>query len=468
MNTETNSAREEFLSRPLGELILKNALPAVASMLFMAFYQITDGIMVGRSLGPDAIASINILYPILAVFIGLAVMIGVGGNSRIAVLFGAGEIKKARRVLGLVLALGTALGIVGSLIVMLTYSQILSILGTSGVLGDLAAQYLKALYPFFTFMIIIFILEQAVRNDGRPNMATIVMAAMAILNIVLDYLFLFPLNMGIAGAAFATGISQSLGAIIFLAYFLNKTIHRQPGLRLDIPGGGVLALKAIIINGSSELFNSLALGLTTFLFNRIILSYVGTLGVAAFSLVQYLLILGVMIFIGLSNGTQPILSYNHGAGLSNRVQGTLYRLLAASVVIGFVFFGILRWHAGAMVALFIPEHLDTLELTIQAAEIISWSIIFMPVGIVGSMFFTSMEKARESLVIAVSRGLVFTVVGLTIFPSLWGEAGIWITPVFSEGITALVTVFLVYRWKLKKYQEQSKPSGMMLNRLAQQ
>lgn len=466
MTSKANNVREDFLNRPLGELILKNALPAVASMLFMAFYQITDGIMVGRSLGPEALASVNILYPILAVFIGLAVMIGVGGNSRIAVLLGAGETKKACRVLGLVISLGTVLGITGSVIVIFTYSEILTLLGTSGVLGDLAGRYLKALYPFFTFMILIFILEQAIRNDGRPNLATMVMASMAILNIVLDYLFLFQLNMGIAGAALATGISQSLGAFIFLAYFFNKTIRRQTGLRLDIPGGGISALRAIIINGSSELFNSLALGLTTFLFNRIILSYAGALGVAAFTIVQYLLMLGVMIYIGMSNGAQPIFSYNHGAGLTHRVQGTLYRLLGATLVLGLIFFSIIRWQAGAMAAMFIPDHPEAIALTIQAAGIISWSIIFLPVGIVGSMFFTSVEKAGESLVIAVSRGLVFTIMGLVLFPPLWGEKGIWITPVFAEGITALMTALLVYRWS-KVHQEQAEPACMVIKTVAQ-
>ena len=140
-NRASDPTREAFLTRPLGSLILENALPAVASMLFMALYQIVDGILVGRRLGPEALASVNILYPILALFIGLAVMIGVGGNSRIAVLLGAGETKQARRVLGLVISLGTFLGVTGSLITIFAFSGILTALGTSGALGELAGQY---------------------------------------------------------------------------------------------------------------------------------------------------------------------------------------------------------------------------------------------------------------------------------------------------------------------------------------
>jgi Na+-driven multidrug efflux pump len=443
---EHDPTREAFLTKPLGGLILKNALPAVASMLFMAFYHIADAIMVGRSLGPEALASVNILYPIMAFFIGLAAMIGVGGNARVAVLQGSGNSEAARRVLGLVTVLGIGLGIIGSLVTVLAFSSILMLLGTSGSLGELAGQYLKTLYPFFTTMILIFILEQTARNDGRPNLATGVMVAMAALNVVLDYIFLFPLNMGIGGAALATGLSHSLGALIFIAYFIRKTRQKLPGLRFGFPGGGMSALRMIAFNGSSEFFNSVAGGVTTFLYNRTLLSHLGSDGVAAFAMVQYLLMFGTVIFIGMSIGSQPILSYNYGAGQIERVRGTLIKLITSSVMVSLVFFAILRWQAASMVALFIPGHPEAVEVTLRAAEIISWSLLIMPVGIISSMFFTALERAGSSMLVALSRGLVFTVIGLLVFPPLWGETGIWITPIFSEGVTFFLTAYLLYRW----------------------
>lgn len=448
---ENDPAREDFLCGSLGPLLFKHGMPAVASMLFMAFYHIADAAMVGRSLGPEALASVNILYPIMAFFIGLAAMIGVGGNARVAVLQGAGETKAARRVLGLVIALGTALGIVGSLVTVLAYPLILTILGTSSsaTLSALAGDYLITLYPFFTMMILIFILEQTVRNDGRPNFATGIMIAMAVLNIVLDYIFLFPLNMGISGAALATGYSQSLGAVIFLGYFLKKKLRRLPGLQIGIPGGGFPAIRMIAINGSSEFLNSLAAGLTTFLFNRSLLSHIGSEGVAAFAMVQYLIMLGSVIFFGMSVGSQPILSYNYGAGLLERVSGTLKRLLLVSFLFSVLFFAILRWQAPVMVSLFIPDHPETAALTIKAAEIVSWSLLIMPIGIICSMFFTALERAGSSMLIALSRGLVFTVIGLSFFPALWGEMGIWITPLFSEAATVILTAVLLFRWFLQ-------------------
>ncbi len=444
--TERDPAREAFLTKPLGALIVKNTVPAVASMLFMALYHMADAIMVGRSLGPEALASVNVLYPLMAFFIGLAAMIGVGGNARVAVLQGAGDTNAARRVLGLVVTLGTILGIIGSLVAVLAYSWILTLLGTSGSLGVLAGQYLKAIYPFFTTMILIFILEQTVRNDGRPNLATGVMMAMASLNIILNYIFLFPLQLGIAGAALATGISQSLGAFFFIIYFARKNILNRPGLRFGLPGGGYPVLKMIAYNGSSEFLNSVAAGLTTFLFNRALLAYLGSAGVAAFAMVQYLIMFGSVIIFGISVGAQPILSYNHGAGYRTRVSGTLKRILLASIVIAITLFVIIRWQAPHLVTLFIPDHPETVLLTLDAARIISWSLLLMPIGIIGSTFFTALEKAGQSLLVALSRGLIFTVIGLLLFPAIWGETGIWITPLFSEAVSVLVTAYLFYCW----------------------
>ncbi len=442
-------ARDFFLNRPLFGLIVKNAAPAVASMVFMALYQIVDGIMVGRSLGPEALASVNILFPIMSIYIGLAVLIGVGGNARVAVLLGAGEVHSARRVFGLVNVLGAGLGIIGSAITLAALPQILSILGTSGTLGDFAGEYLVALTPFFTSMVVFYILEQSVRNDGRPNLAMFVMTVTALVNIFLDYLFLFPLGMGIGGAALATGIAHTLGVGILLGYFVLKTVRRRSGLRFGIPGGGFPTIRTIAVNGSSEMLNNLAAGLTTFLFNRIILSYVGAIGVAAFALVQYLLMVGMMVIYGMCTGTQPIFSYNHGAGLSHRVRGTLHLLMSGSLLVGIFFFFILYWQAAPLAVLFVPDHPEALALTFRAARVMSWSLLLMPVGIVASIFFTALELAGRSLLVAISRGLVFTIVGLAVFPLLWGEWGIWFTLVFAEGATTLLGVFLIQQWMKK-------------------
>ncbi|WP_069999024.1 MATE family efflux transporter [Cellulosilyticum sp. I15G10I2] len=439
--------REAFLTHSLGALMVKNIFPAVSAMIFLILYQMADAILIGRRLGPEALASVNILYPILAVLSGIAIMIGVGGNVKIAVLLGKEETDQAGGVLSLLVSLGITIGIICGLIITLALPYVLSLLGTNGILQYYAGEYLKVISLFFVPMILIFILEQAVRNDGRPNMATGVMGLVAILNIILDYLFLFKFDMGMAGAALATGISQCLGASIFVSYLIYKTLNKSTGLKFEDIKTARGTLMSIAMNGSSELLSSLALGVTTFIYNKLILSYVGMMGVAAFSLVQYFMLFGTAVFMGMGNGTQPIISYNYGGECCNRVWGTVKRLMISSVITAFAIFMFLRWQTEALVNLFIPNHPEALDLALQVTNYLSWSILLMPVGIIGSAFFTAVEKPGMSLIIAVSRGLIFTLIGLWTLPLLWGEMGIWITPVFAEGITALIACGLIIFWR---------------------
>ncbi|QUH26341.1 MATE family efflux transporter [Serpentinicella alkaliphila] len=450
MNVD-DPVREEFLTKALGCLMLKNILPAVTSVLFILLYQMVDGILVGRRLGPEALASVNILYPIIALISGLAIMIGVGGNAKIAVLLGKGETSKARSILSLIVLVGIGIGLGSNIIILLANRSILVFLGTSGSLGYFAGEYLNVLHFFFTPMILIFILEQSVRNDGRANFATGLMGATAVLNIFLDYLFLFRFNMGIGGAALATGISQSLGAIIFLGYFINKTKRKVSGLSFGDISGSSREIIPIVGNGSSELFNSIALGITTFIYNKLIINYVGALGVAAFTIVQYIMFIGIAIFIGMANGSQPIISYNFGGGLMDRVYGALKRLLTVSTILSLIIFLIIRVKAESLVEIFIPGEPEAIKLTLRVAIYMSWSILFMPVGIIGSVYFTALEKPKKSLVVAASQSIIFTILGLITFPLVLGDIGIWITPVFAEGVTSLVAILLMYRWKKQNY-----------------
>lgn len=435
---EDNQTREEFLKQPLGKLLSKHTIPAIVSMLFMALHQVIDGVMVGRSLGPEAMASVNILYPVVALLAGLGMMIAVGGNARIAVLLGAGESHKASRLLGLVVSLGTGVGIVGSLASIIFRPEILKILGTSCDMGLYASDYLRGLLPFFVFMILIVTLAQSVRNDGQPGLASGVMVFCAVANIGLDYLFLFVFQIGIAGAALATGISQTIGASIFLVYFLRKSFIKRSGLTLALPELNAINLQAVVVNGSSELFNSLAAGVTTFFFNHQILAHVGSVGVAAFTIVQYLLIIGMFVVIGIGNGAQPIFSYNQGAGLEHRVWGTLWRVSLLSTLVGACVFGIMSWQAPLLVGLFLPDNPQALILTLEVADFVRWSMLFMPLAMLSSVYFTAIEQAGRSLIVAIARGLILPVLGLLVLPLFWGVIGIWVTPLFAEGLSVVV------------------------------
>ncbi len=296
---------------------------------------------------------------------------------------------------------------------------LLEILGTSGLLGYYAGGYLKGILPFFVFMILTFVLE-----------------------------------MGVSGAAMASGISQSLGAVVFIGYFVHKTVTIKPGLRFARPNWDPAAVRAVAVNGSSEFFNSLSAGITTFLFNRLILAYVGALGVAALTVVQYPMMLGVMVIMGIGSGTQPIFSYNHGAGLQRRVRETLLRAAVVSTLVGAVIFFVMGAPAQTLAALFLPGHPEAQALTGEVSQLVRWSMLFLPMAMIASVYFTALEQAAKSLVVALARGLVLPVLGLALFPTLWGANGIWITPIFAEAVAVLIAAGCYVGWRSAGATEQ--------------
>ena len=451
-SNELRGAPGGFLTEPIGRLLAKNCGPAMISMLVMALYQIVDGVMVGRRLGPDALAAVNILYPVIALLVGLAVMIGVGGNARIAVLLGSGRYREARGVLSLVVLLSIGLGIAGTTGSLLFAGPLTAALGAGDGVQEMTRLYLVTIAPFFTAYILSFVLDQAVRNDGRAGFATLIMACGAVLNIGLDYLFLFVFDMGIAGAALASALGQSFSATVFTAYFIAKSLRRAAGLRAAKPAGGFRVLSAIAVNGSSELLSALALGLVTLMFNRALMDLIGPVGVAAFALVQYLLMLAAVFFNALGTGSQPVISQNHGAGRVDRVSEALTILLSVAAAIGAVFGISAYFVAPHMALLFVPDHPEAIAVTSEAIRIIAWSMPLAAVGTIGTVFFTSIEKAGMSLVIATGRGLAFPLVALAVLPALWGVAGVWLVAVATELAGAAVTAALLRRWGATRRQ----------------
>ncbi len=504
--------RDPMLTEPIGRLLRKYSGPAVLSMLVMAFYQIADGAMVGRRLGPEALAAVNIIYPVIALFVGLALMFGIGGNARIAVLLGSGRTREARSLLSFLVLLGLALGIAATTVVVWFNAPLITLLGATEEISSVAAVYLLTLAPFFTAFVLSFILEHSVRNDGRPGLATLTMIGAAALNIALDYLFLFVLNFGIGGAALASGIAQSLSAVVFLAHFARQTLAARAGrdatgcavrgtrsnhagsgcgrssrkqctsvggqtvstgerasaasaavdpaqLRFGRPSVSLPVVAQISINGSSEFFASLARGVITLLYNRALVAHVGVTGVAAFALVQYLLMLGWVFYGGIGTGAQPLLSRNHGAGLHGRVLAALLRLMSAGIAIGIVLTAGAWIAAPQMAALFVPDHPAALQVTAEAMRAAAWALLLAPLGIITTIFFTSLEDARSSLLVTLTQGLAAPLLAITILPRIWAESGIWLVPAVTELATASLSVVLLVAWARKRARARIPATG---------
>lgn len=448
MNTQTSAAPSsiEGSRRPLAPLLLRNAAPAVASMLIMAGYQIVDGIMVGRRLGPDALAAVSLLSPVLALFSALAVMIGTGAAAKMALALGAGDDREAGGVLGLAVCLGACLGLVCAVGVGFLAAPILRALGSPDELNGLALAYLRVMAPFSAAYILNFILDLALRNDGKPILASALSVGGAFLNIALDYLFLYTLDFGIGGAALASGIAQSLVALSLLSYFILKARSGRAGLRLRRPRGGLATAAMIAANGSSELLSTLAIGAVAALMNRRLIGLAGPDGVAAFAVVQYLAMVASVAFSGLATGAQPVIGREFGAGNVARARRALGLVLGAATAAGLALAALMRAAAPVAIGLFVDDATAAAALALDAAKLYAYALPIMPLAVVGSAFFTSIESAGRSLIIAALNSFIAPALAVWLLPRILGLDGLWLTPLAAALASGALSGALLIAW----------------------
>lgn len=448
MNAEAITAPPtiERRERSLAALLFRNAAPAVASMLIMAGYQIVDGIMVGRRLGADALAAVSLLSPVLALFSGLAVMIGTGAAAKIAVALGAGKDREAGGILGLALCLGLGVGLSCAVGIGFLAGPILRALGSPETLNGLALAYLRVMAPFSSAFIISFILDLAIRNDGRPLFASAVSVGAAFLNIALDYLFLFRLDLGIEGAALASGVAQSLAALSFITYFILKKRSGRGGLGLMRPSGGIKTAAQIAANGSSELVSTLAIGAVAVLMNRRLIGLAGADGVAAFAVVQYLAMVASVAFSGIATGAQPIIGREFGAGSVGRARRVLGLVLGSTTLAGLALALSMRFAAPLGVALFVGEASEAAGLALDAARLYAVALPFMPLAVVGSSFFTSIENSVSSLSIAALNSFIAPSLAAWLLPLALGLDGVWLTPLVAAVASGTLSIALLLGW----------------------
>tara|TARA_Y100000588_G_scaffold378750_1_gene459756 strand:- start:515 stop:1393 length:879 start_codon:yes stop_codon:yes gene_type:complete len=284
----------------------------------------------------------------------------------------------------------------------------------------------------------------------------------AVFNVALDWFLIMKLNMGVNGAAIATGISQLISMVLLLRYYL------QAGFTIKLQNAPLemKTLKPVIFNGSSEFATGIALGISTYLFNLILMSLKGSMAVSAYSIIGYISQIVFMIHYGLASGMQPIISFNYGAGHSNRYKDTLKLALIAASLVGIVASGLLLTAAEPITRLFVGNRLDLLEITLTASTFASFIYVPAGINIVLSGYYTAIDKPLESVLIAVSRSLVFIVVGLMILPNLFGLSGVWATMPGAEVLTLVICMGITMYHKSKSGQEAKVKQKAMPSKVA--
>lgn len=421
----------------IGKLFFYFSFPAVTGMMVSAFYVIVDGIFIGRGIGSDGLAAINIAYPVTNFLVGLSLMFGVGGATMISVARGKNQIKEINRIFTHTLLLTLITYITVLCVVILFEKEVIYFLGGNEVLYDEVRGYLIPSAWFNIFFMLSMGLNAIVRNDNAPKHAMFAMIVGAVVNIGLDALFIMVFKWGMWGAAIATGISQLCSFLFLWLHFRNGSSDIKIEKKLKF---SPIILAKIIINGFPSFIIEFAIAIVTLLFNIVLMKMVGEIGVAAFSIVGYVFYIFRMIFNGFSQGIQPIVSFNYGAGRNDRLRKIF--LLGHKVAIITALFIIIAMNIFSkdIVTIFTDGNQELISLASTGLICYTSGMIFLAINFINISYLQSMEKALVSNLLSFGRSFFFVVIGILIYPKIFGIYGVWLTPPLADFTIFLITL----------------------------
>lgn len=409
----------------------------ILGMISLSCYILADTFFVAQKLGAVGLAALNLSIPIYSVIHGLGLMLGIGGATRFTILQSQDNDRKANIVFSTALRTGVAGGLVLVLIGLLGSSHVSKMLGADASTLPLTKTYLTTILVFAPFFIMNNVVLAFVRNDDNPNLAMFAMVTGSLSNIVLDYVFMFPLGMGMFGAALATCLAPMISLIVLVFHFAQKKgrlVVRESKLAWNlIPDMFSLGLSTLITEVSS------AAVLITF--NLVILGLEGNSGVAAYGIVANLGLVGVAVFTGLAQGAQPLMSRSYGMkslDLARKVRR--YALITSSIIAAAVYFGLFVY-AESIVAIFNREqHLEIARMAQEGLRIYFSGFFFLGVNIVVATYLSATEQTKDAFFLTMARGIVVIIPLVLILSRLWGMRGIWLAFVLTESIVTAITV----------------------------
>ncbi len=423
--------------------LLRFALPTVVMLMFMSVYVMTDGVFVSNLVNEDALSAINIVYPVQSVIFAIGCMMGAGGSAVIAKKMGEGRYVEARENFTLVVMASMALGIVFIVSVLLFSEKVLALLGSTPKLHDYCVDYLLYWAYFTPFAILQVTFEYLFVAAGKPKLGLAAVVAGGVANIFLDYLFIGPLHMGIAGAAVATGIGYSIPSLVGLGYFF---FGRKGTLFFVRPRLDMCALAKTMTNGSSTFIVHTSTAVVTYLYNLFMLRTIGEDGVAAITIVLYAHFLMTAVYSGFSSGIAPVFSYNYGEKNTARLK-SLFKMALKTITVLSVCVTVLSMvFSGHVVGIFVRTSSPVFPLAHRGLLLYATGFVVLGYNAFSATMFAALSNGRVSAIISFLRTFGFLVVGIFLLPLGFGQDGVWLTLPFAEGLTFFVSLWLVLKY----------------------
>ena len=436
MPTEKERRRSEFF---------KYVIPSIGAMLVTSLYVVVDGIFVGQGIGANALAAINIAGPFIMTIVAMTMMMTVGGATLTAISLGQKKVDQANEYFSVSMKMIISFSLLMMLISVLFPKPIVRLLGANEVLVEDAASYLMFFVLFGIFFCSAMALAAFVRNDGSPRLAFWGMVAGGVSNIFLDWLFIFPLHMGIIGPAIASGLGQTLSCIILLSHFVRKKgqLHMQ---KTHITKE---TFKEIFKRGTPEFMNQLFQPITVLCYNLLAIRIYGEIGVAAFSVVYYILTITVSIFIGLTQGTQPLISLSYGQGNRENEKYYYHMGIGLNVLLSLIIYVLMVIFGKPIITAFNADP-ELVAIGYQCIKIYGISFLFTAINIVVISYYTARKQTANALLLSTLRCLLFIPIFVFLVPMLLGDAGIWLGITVAEIFSLICAAIIDYRGRHNK------------------
>lgn len=422
------------------KLIIKYSVPSIFSMWIYSLYIMIDGIFIGKFLGANEIAAVNIVLPYINASFALGIMVAIGGGTIISIRLGEKRKKEANRIYSLSLQTFIILGgILGFFGIFFT-KQIVKFLGANSIISNSAEKYLFVISFFTLFYLLSYGLSIFTRIDGNPIYSMVCDFTGAFINIFLDYLLIIHYKLGITGAAIATGTAQ-FGTALALGLYLA---FKSKKLKFNFTKFILKDIKTICFNGSSEFLTEIATGIVIIAFNINIIKTIGEKGVSAFAIIGYISIIVTMTMIGFSQGLQPIISYYFGAKNYTYIIRILKIALNTATTLGIIFYLGINLFTENIISFFAKVDSKLFLITKEAIKIYSFTYILMGINIIISAYFTAIEDALISAILSILRGIIFINILLYLLPIVFNDKGIWLSAPINEILTLLISLSLLF------------------------
>ena len=418
-------------------------------MVFTSIYGVVDGLFVSNFAGKESFAAINLVMPFIMVLGGMGFMIGTGGTALVSKIMGQGDGERANRTFSMMIWVTVMLGAVLTALGLVFMEPMARFLGADEDTFDDCVCYGRIVVAFTVSFMLQNVFQSFLITAEKPKLGLAVTVAAGVTNMFLDWLFMAIFEWGVAGAAIATTISQIVGGIIPLIYFLSPNSSQ---LRLVKPVFDFRALGQACANGSSEMMSNISASIVNMLYNFQLMKYVGNSGVAAYGVIMYVSFIFVAVFIGYSIGVAPIVGYHYGAGNHPELKNLFRKSLVIIGSSGVIITALAILLSPELASIFVGYNPELTELTQRGLVIYSCAFIFTGFNIFGSAFFTALNNGLVSAVISFLRTLLFQASSVMLLPIFFDLDGIWFAIIVAEFCClVLTTIFIVKNRSKYKY-----------------